>query len=141
MQDIIESCCYYSMERNSAKAIVIYDGECDFCQASKDWIAKRALSGRFEFISCQSDERKRRFPSISTEQCMTAIQLVLEDGNVYSGAEAIPEILNRLEGWRWLEKIMRWPLIKKASPLVYRWVARNRGFISCVFRPGTRKQA
>lgn len=72
---------------------------------------------------------------------MAALQLVLEGGTIYSGAEAIPEILNRLEGWRWLEKILRWPLIKKMGPFIYQGVARHRGFISCVLPRGKQKRA
>jgi len=115
------------------KAILIFDGECSLCQGSKQWIEKRALPGRFEFIACQSVERQQRFPQIATEKCLAAIQLVLSDGIILSGADAIPEILLRLRGWQWLEKIMRLQVFRRLSPVVYKWVARNRHFISCIF--------
>lgn len=70
---------------------------------------------------------------------MTAMKLVLPNDKVYSGADALPEILCRLGGWRWLEMILRWPVIKKLSPIVYQWIARHRGFLSCVFRPKKKK--
>ncbi len=115
------------------KATLIYDGECSLCQGSKRWIEKRALAGQFDFIACQSVERQQRFPQIPTENCLAAIQLVLSDGKILSGADAIPEILLRLQGWQWLEKILRLQLFFRLSPFVYKWVARNRYFLSCVF--------
>ena len=134
MQDINTVDCLHNMKYTcDKKAILIYDGNCDFCQGSTNWIKKRALPGKFEFIPCQSKERRERFPFISDDQCMTALQLILPDGCQYAGADAIPEILCRLEGWRWLEAVLRQPIIKKTSPLVYKWVAKHRGFLSCVF--------
>lgn len=111
-------------------AVVIYDGECPVCQGGVRWVERRALPGRFEFLPCQSPERRTRFPWMTEESCLEAVQLVLSDGRVLSGDAAVPEILKRLRGWRWLARLFRLPGVKFLAPPAYRWVARHRYAIS-----------
>lgn len=61
---------------------------------------------------------------------MEAMQLVMLDGAVYSGDEALPELLSMLRNWRWLAHLFRVPGITLLSPLAYRFVARNRHIFS-----------
>jgi len=114
------------------RAVLIYDGDCGFCRGGKEWIEQNAVKSAFEFLTCQSDERKSRFPDMSEETCMGAMQLVLPDGKVLAGDRAIPEILRRLKGWRWLSVLFEIPGVSLLAPHVYRWVAKNRYRISCV---------
>ena len=111
--------------------VLIYDGECRFCQGGITWVRNRAVPGEFEYLPSQSPDRKRRFPSLSDQDCEEAIQLVLPDGRVLSGDRAVPEILRRLRGWRWLGLLFRLPGAGWIAPSVYSWVARNRYAISC----------
>jgi predicted DCC family thiol-disulfide oxidoreductase YuxK len=68
------------------------------------------------------------------EACMTAMQLVLPDGQALPGERAIPEILKRLRGWRILSTLFRVPGTGFIARRVYAWVARNRYTISCALR-------
>lgn len=113
-------------------AILIFDGECGLCQGGKRWVEARALPGMFEFLPCQADERKRRFPTMPEATCLEAMQLVLPDGQILSGTAAIPEILGRLRGWRWAMLLFRMPGVALLAPRVYAWVARHRYTISCL---------
>lgn len=112
-------------------AVLIYDGACPICQSAVRWVQRRALPGRFEFLPCQSPERQARFPQISEQACLEALQLVLPDGRVLAGDAAIPEILRRAKGWRWLAHLFRLPGVGAVAPRVYAWVARNRYTLSC----------
>ena len=118
------------------RAVLIYDGDCTFCQSSKRWIERRMIKGEFEFLPCQSEERRVRFPQITAEACMTALQLVLPNGQVHAGADAVPEILKRLKGWRRLATLFNMAPVRKLAPMVYGWVARHRYFISCMLPGG-----
>jgi predicted DCC family thiol-disulfide oxidoreductase YuxK len=51
---------------------------------------------------------------------------------VLAGDAAIPEILRRLRGWRWLARVCRLPGIELLAPRLYAWVARHRYQISCM---------
>jgi len=115
-----------------ARAVVIYDGVCGLCRGGIEWVSRRAVRGEFEFLPCQSAERRARFPGIAEARCLEAVQLVLDDGRVLAGDAAIPEILRRLKGWRWLSVIFQIPGIRYLAPPIYAWVARHRYQISCL---------
>lgn len=115
----------------TGRAVVIYDGTCGLCQGSVGWVSRRARPDAFEFLPCQAPERHARYPAIAEATCMEAIQLVLPDGRVLGGADALPEILRRLRGWRWAAALFRLPGAGLVAPLAYRWIARNRYRISC----------
>ncbi|HEV8643295.1 MAG TPA: DUF393 domain-containing protein [Methylomirabilota bacterium] len=117
-----------------ASAVLIYDGECSMCRASALWLMRRALAGgasELEILPCQSPARRARFPQIDDTACLTAMQLVLPDGRVLSGADAVPEILVRIPRWRWLARLFDLPGVRPLSRRLYAWVARNRMRISC----------
>lgn len=117
-----------------APSVLIYDGVCPICQGGMRWVRRRALPGQFEFLPCQSPERRIRFPRISEQACLEALQLVLPDGRVLVGEAAIPEILRRLRGWRWLAHLFGLPGVRSCAPRLYAWVARNRYVISCALK-------
>jgi len=72
-------------------AVLIYDGECAMCRASALWLMRLALSGgQLEILPCRSTPRRERFPGISDEACMTAMQLVLPGGRTLAGRAASP---------------------------------------------------
>jgi predicted DCC family thiol-disulfide oxidoreductase YuxK len=115
-----------------APATLIYDADCSMCRASALWIMRRALSsGTLEVLPCRSAVRRQRFPEVSEEACMTAMQLVLPSGRVLSGADAVPELLRRIRGWGWVAGVFALPGIRPLARRVYAWVAQNRMKISC----------
>lgn len=115
-----------------APAALIYDGECPMCRASALWLMRLALSGgALEILPCRSEPRRTRFPRISDEACMTAMQLVLPDGRVLAGADAVPELLRRIRGLGWLASAFALPGARPLARRFYGWVAQNRLRLSC----------
>ena len=115
-------------------AVLIYDADCPMCRASALWLMRLALSGRqLEILPCRSDVRASRFPQVSEDACLTAMQLVLPDGRVVAGADAVPELLRRIRGLAWLATVFALPGVRPIGRRVYAWVARNRMRISCAF--------
>jgi predicted DCC family thiol-disulfide oxidoreductase YuxK len=115
-----------------ASATLIYDAECSMCRASAMWLMRRASSsGKLEILPCRSGVRRQRFPHVAEEQCMTAMQLVLPDGRVLGGADAVPELMRRIRGWGWVAGVLALPPMRSLARGVYGWIARNRMKISC----------
>ncbi len=115
-------------------AVLIYDGDCALCRSSALWIMRRALSGgasELEILPCRSAARRQRFPQVSEEICLGAMQLVLPDGRVLGGADAVPEILLRIPRWRWLARMFALPGVRPVARRVYAWIAANRMRLSC----------
>jgi len=120
--------------RVAAAAVLIYDGECAVCRASALWLMRRALAGGatdLEIVPCRSSLRAERFPQVSERACMEAMQLVLPGGTVLAGADAVPEILERIPRWRWLRRLFDLPAARPLARRAYAWIARNRMRLSC----------
>ncbi len=123
------------MTRPTVRAVLIYDDECPMCRASALWLMRLARSvGRVEILPCRSPVRVARFPQITEDACLTAMQLVLPDGRVLAGADAVPELLHRIRGLGWLAAVFALPGMRPLARRVYAWIARNRMRISCALR-------
>ena len=113
-------------------AVLIYDGDCAMCRASALWLMRLAMAGgELEILPCRCAPRRLRYPHLTDEACMTAMQLVLPDGRTLAGADAVPELLRRIHGWGWLAGFFALPPVRPLARGVYGWVASNRMRISC----------
>jgi predicted DCC family thiol-disulfide oxidoreductase YuxK len=102
------------------------------CRASALWLMRRALAGgALEILPCRSAPRRLHFAQITEEQCMTAMQLVLPDGRVLAGADAVPELFARIPHWQWVPGLFSLPGMRPIARRAYAWIARNRMKISC----------
>jgi predicted DCC family thiol-disulfide oxidoreductase YuxK len=123
------------VNRPAARAVLVYDDECPMCRASALWLMRLARSGgRLEILPCRSPVRAARFPRITEDACLTAMQLVLPDGRLLAGADAVPELLRRIRGLGWLATVFALPGMRPLARRVYGWIARNRMRISCALR-------
>jgi predicted DCC family thiol-disulfide oxidoreductase YuxK len=119
-----------------ALATLIYDADCPMCRASALWLMRRALAGgALEILPCRSAPRRARFPEITDETCLAAMQLVLPDRRVLSGADAVPELLRRIPRWGWVARLFALPGARPLARRLYRWLAANRMRISCGAAP------
>jgi predicted DCC family thiol-disulfide oxidoreductase YuxK len=102
------------------------------CRASALWLMRLALAGgRLEILPCRSPVRAARFPQITEDACLAAMQLVLPGGRALAGADAVPELLRRIRGLGWLAALFALPGLRPLARRVYGWIARNRLRISC----------
>ncbi|MGH7416656.1 MAG: thiol-disulfide oxidoreductase DCC family protein [Candidatus Rokuibacteriota bacterium] len=118
------------------RAVLIYDGDCAMCRGSALWLMRRAkVADLLEILPCRSRPRRERYPQLSDEACMQAMQLVLADGRILSGADAVPELLRRVRGWRWVASVFGLPPLLPFTRRLYAWIARHRMRLSCGLRP------
>ncbi len=110
--------------RPPERPLAIFDGDCGFCRA---WVARwRAATGeRVDYAPSQ--EAAARFPEIPAEAFARAFQLVLPDGRVLEGAEAVYATLGEEPGRGALARAYaRVPGFAAVSELAYRAVASHR---------------
>jgi predicted DCC family thiol-disulfide oxidoreductase YuxK len=118
-------------------ATLVYDADCAMCRASALWLLRRAMAaGQLEILPCRSGPRRARFPQITEERCMRAMQLVLPDGRILEGADAVPELLRRIPRWRWMASLFAVPGARPLARRAYAWIAANRLRISCAGHDG-----
>lgn len=113
--------------------VMLYDGDCGFCRA---WIGRwRAVTGdavRYEPYQTALPA----YPRLTEEACRRAVQLVMPDGSVRSGAHAVFTALARGKGGgRLLRCYERLPLFGRIAEAVYGLVARHRPLLSRLQRP------
>ena len=105
-------------------AVLIYDGSCGLCRGGVSWISRRAVRGHLEFLPCQAAERRARYPWMDERACLEAMQLILPDGRVFSGAEAVFLSRSFAPRSKWLlAAYRRVPGFAALARLTYRTIA------------------
>jgi predicted DCC family thiol-disulfide oxidoreductase YuxK len=121
----------------SLRAALIYDAECPVCRAATDWVRRHALvPDAFEYLPCRSAEVRSRFPAIAETECLQAMHLVLRDGTILVGGQALPELLRRTRRYRRVAVLFRVPGAGILSRFLYRAFAGRRHRISRLFLRG-----
>ena len=105
-------------------AIVLFDGECNFCNTSVQFIIKRDPKGYFHFAAQQSDIGETLKRQYSVPDTMDSI-LVIDQNKVYNSSDAAIHISRHLKGlWGYLHVLKAIP--KPIRDLVYKFIAKNR---------------
>ena len=112
------------------KANLLYDADYPVCRRAATWAFESSRVGLLDIVPCNSMEHLKHFSNLSSEECESAPQLVMEDGQVYSGDKLIPPLMDRLKRWHWAGKLLRLPFLTWLAPLGYRTLAHNRKTLS-----------
>lgn len=105
---------------------LIYDGECGICQQAvailKRWDREHVL----HFVPFQDEAAVARF-GIALPALAAAMHLIVPNGGrVYTGADAVPELLRLFPGKRWLAPLFWIPGVLPVARRIYAWIARRR---------------
>jgi predicted DCC family thiol-disulfide oxidoreductase YuxK len=108
------------------KALILFDGVCNLCNTTVQFVLKRDHAELFQFSALQTDQAKKILREAGIEtQALNSIVLVSEEGQVYTKSEAALRIGMRLGGmWGLLRIFLLVPAFVRDG--VYRIVARNR---------------
>ena len=107
------------------RAIILFDGVCNFCNASVNFVLKRDQDDRFRFAPLQSDAGRQLLAAHSLDNGKTDSFVLIAGGKAFTESTAALHVARRL-GFPWN---MLWafmlvpPFIRNA---VYRLIARNR---------------
>jgi predicted DCC family thiol-disulfide oxidoreductase YuxK len=81
--------------------VILFDGECAFCEASIRFIARHDPAGYFRFGASQSPKGAALLASYGLTREMTRSIVLIEDGQVYLRSTATLRIAARLTApWR-----------------------------------------
>ena len=108
------------------KKIVLFDGVCNLCEASIQFIIKHDKNDIFRFIAIQSDLGKEILNYIKIDTSKIDSIILYEPGIAYYyKAEAALRIAKNLGGLLTLVSVFRF-LPNSITNLVYDFVAKNR---------------
>ena len=118
-------------------AVVLFDGVCNLCNESVNFIIDRDPEGYFKFASLQSNEANRYIETCpfapkpgqeSTGDAMSDLLqsiILVENGRCYRRSTAALRIARKLKGgWSLLYAGILIPA--PLRDVVYNWIARNR---------------
>lgn len=105
-------------------AIILFDGECNFCDASVQFIIKRDPKGYFQFAAQQSEIGEALKQQYAVPETLDSI-VVIDHHKVYNSSDAALHITKHLNGlWGILYVFKVIP--KQLRDVVYKFVAKNR---------------
>lgn len=108
------------------KPLIVYDGACGFCLKQMERIRRWDKRGVFASEPRQSPGLDERFPRLKDGDFNTGMRVILPDGGVRVGADAVYEIARRL----WPAKLAAWiyrvPVLHFFCKSIYGWIAANR---------------
>lgn len=111
----------------AAHPVVLFDGVCNLCSASVQFIIDRDPRAQFRFASLQSSTAKALLAELgaSVPEGDPESVLLIEEGELFTRSEAALRIARRLRGPARLAVMLRL-LPHGLRDRGYRWVARNR---------------
>jgi predicted DCC family thiol-disulfide oxidoreductase YuxK len=106
-------------------AVVLFDGSCNFCNSSVDFIIDRDPAGYFRFAPLQSKAARPLLAHCHLPPEFLDNIVLVEDGACHARSTAALRILRRLNGlWPLLYAIIVLP--RPLRDTIYDWFARNR---------------
>lgn len=79
-------------------AIVLFDGVCNFCNSSVNFIIARDKEGYFKFAPLQSEAAEELLADAEIDRGETDSIVLIEEGEVYVYSTAALRIARRLDG-------------------------------------------
>ena len=80
-------------------AIILFDGVCNFCNSSVNFIIDHDPDGYFKFAALQSDEGQALLVKYGIWQTDIDTIILIEDEKVFTRSTAVLKISSKLSGW------------------------------------------
>ena len=107
------------------KAIILFDGVCNLCNASVQFILKYDDKNQFLFAPLQSDAGRKLLLQFNVENINLMSIVLIEDDKVYEKSTAVLRIGKKLRApWNFLYSFIIIP--KAMRDYIYYFIAKNR---------------
>lgn len=109
---------------DTTKPIIFFDGVCNLCNSSVQFVIKKDKEARFKFASLQSQAGQEILHQYHLSQNDFNSFILLEDGKLYTRSTAALRVFSQLKGWKW-SRVFQW-VPRFVRDGVYNIIARNR---------------
>ncbi len=113
-------------ETAGTRDVLIYDAACPVCSGTVRWIQDNSIAGSFDVVPCQAVPAGSPYLGIKGEDCLRAMHVVLPDGTILAGEQALGEIVTRLRKYRFAGVLFKLPGAPTLFRIAYRWFAGRR---------------
>lgn len=106
------------------KPVILFDGVCNLCQGSVQFVLKRDKKSLFRFASLQSPygEKIQQQFGITPGQLNSFI--LYQEGKIYTHSQGALKMLSQLPGWGWAKVFLWVPRFIRDG--IYNLIAKNR---------------
>lgn len=112
--------------------VVLFDGVCNFCNASVQWILRRDRAGKFRFASLQSKAARQELSRIGLVDFQADSVVLIHEGRHHLRTDAALRIA-KLLGFPWslfsvflvLPRFLRDPAYRLIARYRYRWFGKR----------------
>jgi predicted DCC family thiol-disulfide oxidoreductase YuxK len=113
-------------ETNPAADVVVYDGQCSFCQGQVSRLHQWDSRHRLVFVSLHDPSVAANYPDLTHEQLMEQLYVIPRSGERYGGAAGIQYLSRRLPRLYPLYPILNLPFTLPIWNWAYRQIAKRR---------------
>ncbi len=104
--------------------IILFDGICNLCNGTVDFLLKHDCKKQFRFASIQSEAAQLLFRKSQIPDDTDSVVLI-KSNQVFIESDAVIEIARMLH-FPWKMIVIFRIVPKKMRDYIYRWIARNR---------------
>lgn len=108
-----------------SKSIVVFDGMCNFCNGSVNFIIARDPSNRFSFASIQSKAGKKVLLEFGFDESCVDTFLLVKEGRCFVRTDAALEVVKELSGL-WFVLLVLKVIPRPIRDYFYGLLAANR---------------
>ena len=113
------------MNETRENAIILFDGVCNFCNGSVNFIIDRDPEAYFKFAPLQSEIGEKLIKEHGIDKAETDSVILIEDGKAYTHSTAALRVARKLKGaWSWFYGFVVVP--KFIRDAAYKLFAKNR---------------
>lgn len=109
----------------STTNIVLFDGDCGFCNRMVRFIIRRDRAGRFRFAALQGDAGRRVLADAGFAAEPPQSAVLVDASGVHLYSEAVLRIARQLDG-PWPALVVFRVIPRAVRDALYRWFARHR---------------
>lgn len=106
------------------RPVILFDGVCNLCTGSVQFILKRDKEKKFLFASLQSNYGQDLLKQFDLSTNTFNSFILYQDEKIYTRSTAAIKMFQQLKGWIWVK--IFWAVPKFIRDAVYNLIANNR---------------
>jgi len=115
---------------NTGKPVILFDGVCNLCNKSVQFVIKRDPQAKFSYASLQSGFGQSLLKQFNLPSGNFNSFILFQDNKVYTRSTGALKMLSQLEGWKWTRifyifpRFLRDAVYNIISKYRYRWFGK-----------------
>jgi predicted DCC family thiol-disulfide oxidoreductase YuxK len=98
---------------------LLFDSQCPVCSGEVSMLQKRNHRGLIAFEDITQPGFDPEHYGLTMEQVIGSMHAVRPDGSIIRGVDVFAEVYDAI-GWRWVARLIRWPVTRPIIKLGYR---------------------